>query len=235
LADGGLSVYAAFGFLGIALYLSSYAALQFGYLNGQGGAYALLNLAAASGVLISLIQAFNLSSAVIQVFWIIISVVGLVRMYLLSRHIRFSNEEQAFLHKALPGLSKRKARKLLDAGHWIDGEAGAYLTREGEAVDHLVYILDGSAEIVSNGRPIAVCGAHSYIGELTAISGEPATASVRLSEPSRYFCIGVRILREKLLRDPEIRTNLELSVSREMLHKLKKSNLALATVRSVGD
>lgn len=121
------------------------------------------------------------------------------------------------------------------AGHWIDGEMGAYLTREGEAVDHLTYILDGSAEIISSGKPIAVCGAHSYIGELTAISGEPATASVRLLVPSRYFCIGVRLLREKLLRDAEIRANLELSVSREMLHKLKRSNQALAAIRAVGE
>lgn len=83
--DVGFDVYAVFGFLGIAFYLGSYAALQLGYLNGQGGLYAVLNLIAASSVLISLTAAFNLSSAVIQIFWIFISIIGLIRIYLLTR------------------------------------------------------------------------------------------------------------------------------------------------------
>ncbi len=228
MADVNLTIYAVFGFVGVALYLGSYAALQLGYINGQGGAYAALNLFAATSVLISLVQAFNLSSAVIQAFWIVISIVGLVRMYLLTRGIRFTDEERAFIKHAVPNLSKRKARKILDAGHWIDGEAGAYLTHEGEPVDHLVYILDGRAEIISSGKPIAICKAHSFIGELTALTGEPATATVRLETDSRYFCIGVNVLRARLIRDFEIRTNLEAAVNQQMLHKLKQSNEALA-------
>lgn len=226
--DLSLNIYAAFGFLGVALYLGSYAALQLGYLNGQGGLYAVLNLAAASSVLISLVQAFNLSSAVIQIFWIAISIVGLVRMYLLTRRIRFNDEERALIESALPDLSRRKARKFLDAGHWVNGEAGACLTREGAPVDHLVYLLSGRAEIVSSGKAIATCEAHSFIGELTAISGDPATATVILKTDARYFSIGVGVLRERLLRDPEIRTHLQACVSREMLHKLVRTNQALA-------
>ncbi|MEQ8319991.1 MAG: cyclic nucleotide-binding domain-containing protein [Rhodospirillales bacterium] len=228
--DFDLNIFAAFGFLGVALYLGSYAALQLGYLNGQGGLYAALNLAAASSVLISLVQAFNLSSAVIQFFWIIISIVGLVRMYLLTRRIGFTDEEQAFISQAFPQLSKRKARKLLDAGHWIDGTAGTFLTHEGDPVDHLIYILSGRAQIISNDKPIAVCESHSFIGELTAITGEPATASVRLAEDTRYFCIGVRVLRERLLRDSEIAVHLQNAVSQEVLHKLKRSNETIASM-----
>ncbi|WNK00590.1 cyclic nucleotide-binding domain-containing protein [Thalassospiraceae bacterium LMO-JJ14] len=226
--DAELNLYVVFGFIGVALYLGSYAALQLGYVNGQGGLYALLNLTAASSVLISLIQAFNLSSALIQVFWIFISIIGLIRMYLLTRHIRFSDEERAFIDQAMRNLSKRKARKFLDAGYWIDGESGAVLTREGEPVEHLIYLLEGEAEIISSGRAIAVCEAHSFIGELTAMSGEPATATVRLDRPSRYFCIGVQVLRQRLMKDLEIRANLESCVSQQMLHKLKRSNQALA-------
>lgn len=230
--DLSLNLYAIFGFVGVALYLGSYAALQLGYLNGQGGLYALLNLFAASSVLVSLVQAFNLSSAVIQSFWIVISIVGLVRMYLLTRRIRFSREEEDLIGNALPALSKRKARKFLDAGHWIDGEAGALLTQEGEPVVHLIYILDGAAEIISNERVIAVCEAHAFIGELTALSGEPATATVRLKTDTRYFCIGVRILRDRLMRDIEIRTHLHAAVSRQMMHKLVRTNQALVTMKA---
>jgi hypothetical protein len=60
-----LDFYNAIGIAGVALYLGSYAALQVGLLRGQSYAYASINLAAASCVLISLTQNFNLSSALI--------------------------------------------------------------------------------------------------------------------------------------------------------------------------
>lgn len=61
----GLSLFDWAGFVGLAAYLGSYAALQLGFLNGQGYPYALLNTLAAACVLLSLIEAFNLSSALI--------------------------------------------------------------------------------------------------------------------------------------------------------------------------
>jgi CRP-like cAMP-binding protein len=228
LLDVGFDVYAVFGFLGIAFYLGSYAALQLGYLNGQGGLYAVLNLIAASSVLISLTAAFNLSSAVIQIFWIFISIIGLIRIYLLTRKIHFTDEESAFLKTALPDLAKSDARKFLDAGYWIDGRAGTQLTLEGEPVQHLIYLACGTAEIISSEKTIAVCEAGSFIGELTAISGEPATATVLLTRDSRYFCVGAEVLRNRLLKNRNLRTHLENCVASQMLHKLKASNKVLA-------
>ena len=67
------------GIAGVGFYLGSYTALQLGMLRGDGYAYAILNAAAAALVLLSLKEAFNLSSAVIQVSWIVISLVGITR------------------------------------------------------------------------------------------------------------------------------------------------------------
>ena len=57
------------GIFGVGFYLGSYASLQLGFLKGDGYAYAILNALAAGLVLLSLKEAFNLSSAVIQVSW----------------------------------------------------------------------------------------------------------------------------------------------------------------------
>ena len=69
---------------------------------------------------------------------------------------------------------------------------------------------------------------------MTGMAVEPATATIRLDRPSRYFCIGVQVLRQRLMRGFEIRTNLESCVSQQMLHKLKKSNQALAAGKGMG-
>ena len=220
--------YAIAGFGGVAFYLGSYAALQLGFLNGQGYAYAFLNVIAASCVLISLIEAFNLSSALIQGFWIFISAVGIARYYYLTHRIKFTDEEAEFLQTALPEISKIKARKLLDLGFWITGEPGAVLTEEGKTVEHLIYLASGQAEVQSGEKVIAVCEERSFVGEITALSGEGATASVVLAAPSRYLAIPAERLRDVLRRDGEIRANIEACVAGQVMNKLKLSNQALA-------
>ena len=53
------------GLVGVFLYIGSYFGLQAGFIKGQGYLYAGLNASAATCVLLSLVQSFNLSSAII--------------------------------------------------------------------------------------------------------------------------------------------------------------------------
>ena len=69
-------MFRALGVFGFLVYIGSFAALQLRLIDGNGLAYSLANLVAASLVLISLIYDFNLASALIQVSWIIVGVVG---------------------------------------------------------------------------------------------------------------------------------------------------------------
>ncbi|MEM6622376.1 MAG: cyclic nucleotide-binding protein [Pseudomonadota bacterium] len=75
------------GYLGAGLYLLAYTLLKTGVLNGSSYSYTFLNLFAAAFVAISLIEAFNAASLIIQAAWITISLVGLSRR-LLSRSLR---------------------------------------------------------------------------------------------------------------------------------------------------
>lgn len=67
------------GNIGVALIILSYLLLQIGRLASDGWIYSFMNLLGAVCVLISLLFAFNLSSFVIEIFWIGISLVGLIR------------------------------------------------------------------------------------------------------------------------------------------------------------
>jgi hypothetical protein len=222
------------GIIGLVFYLGSYGALQAGLLNGQGYGYAALNGTAAAFVLFSMTTAFNLAAAATQVFYLVVSVAGIVRHYVLTHRTRFSPEEQAFLDAALPTLPRLKARRLLDLGLWIDGDPGTVLAKEEEPVPHLIWLDSGAAEVTSDGRVIARCEAGSLIGEATAPSGEKATATVRLTEPSRYLAIDARLLRNLLARDGETRTHLEACFAGHLLYKLRASNAALARHAAAG-
>lgn len=65
------------GLVGFLLYMTSFAALQFGWLSGGDLGYSFLNVLAASLVLISLMGEFNLPSAMIQICWIVIGGIGI--------------------------------------------------------------------------------------------------------------------------------------------------------------
>lgn len=224
----GFNVFDVVGIVGVALYLSSYAALQFGFMRGQGYAYAGVNGAAASCVLISLVQSFNLSSVLIQVFWIIISIVGITRIYLIRRRLRFTPEERDLLMTVLPDMPRERARELLNIGQWITGDAAHVLTIEGEPVPQLAYLTEGEASVVSGGRMVALIKKENFIGEITCINGEAATATVALTRPSLVFCIEAGLLRDFLARKPEVRDHLEIAFSRALRNKLVVLNKAVS-------
>ncbi len=70
-------VFDAIGVAGFALYVLNYGLLTVQRLKSEQVAYFVLNWLAASLVLIGLMASFNLASALIQVFWIAISTVGI--------------------------------------------------------------------------------------------------------------------------------------------------------------
>ena len=66
----------AIGVLGFLTYVTNYFALSLRLLTSEHLTFFVLNIAAASMVMVSLTQEFNLASALIQGFWIVIGVIA---------------------------------------------------------------------------------------------------------------------------------------------------------------
>lgn len=124
----------------------------------------------------------------------------------------------------LPSLSLSDRRRLLNRGMWISGEIGTELTTEGQPVNHLVYLASGQALVISGGRAVAVCEPGAFIGEMTALHGEPASATVKLNQAARYWAIEADQLRSLVKKNTEIGVALEGSFARNMRDKLVRSN-----------
>ena len=72
------ALFEAIGIAGFALYVLNYALLTFHRVTSQSKTYFVLNMFAATFVLIGLTHSFNLASALIQAFWIVISITAIV-------------------------------------------------------------------------------------------------------------------------------------------------------------
>lgn len=212
------------GLAGVFLYLGSYALLQLGFIKGQSYVYASLNLLAACCVLFDLQSNFNLPSALIQISWIVISVIGMARLYIATRRVSFGPAEEALRVARLSTLPLPLARRFFDLGVWVEVRQGAVLTTEGTPVAELVYLHRGRASVSLGGHEVGFCGEGSFVGELTCLGGEPATATVVLSEPSFCFCVRADRLRQMAAREPELRRVLEAGFIGDARRKLSAAN-----------
>jgi len=69
------------GNIGVIVLMVTYLMLQLDKLSSNGLAYSVLNALGASLIVISLLYDFNLSALLMEVFWVLISFVGIYRYF----------------------------------------------------------------------------------------------------------------------------------------------------------
>jgi multisubunit Na+/H+ antiporter MnhB subunit len=72
------------GNIGVVVLVVTYLMLQLNKLSSDGLAYSVLNAVGAGLIVVSLLFDFNLSALVIEVFWVLISFVGIYRYFRLK-------------------------------------------------------------------------------------------------------------------------------------------------------
>jgi CRP-like cAMP-binding protein len=143
-----------------------------------------------------------------------------------NRLSRFNDEERTFYTHVVPTLAPFQARRLLQAGVWRDGRPGTELTRQGEPVSHLIFLMLGEATVFVDGRCIGNCNEGDLIGDISIRTGKPATATVIARAPIRYLALERQALRRVMKADPEIALAVDVSNRLDLESKLVRMNQA---------
>ena len=69
------------GSIGVGVIILTYVLLQIGKLKSETLAYSILNAAGASLIIVSLIYNFNFSAFIVEFFWVLISLYGIVKYF----------------------------------------------------------------------------------------------------------------------------------------------------------
>lgn len=69
------------GLVGVVIIVVTYLFLQLGKLSSNALAYSLMNAIGASLIVLSLLVNFNLSALLMEVFWVLISLLGVYRYF----------------------------------------------------------------------------------------------------------------------------------------------------------
>jgi len=102
------------------------------------------------------------------------------------------------------------------------------LTLEGERPQHLTYIASGSAGIYVGDSRIADCGSGHYIGEMSVLDREPASATVRVEQAARVWQLPTAVMDQLGDRKPAVSAVLEAGIARDMRSKLMDVNASRA-------
>ncbi|MEZ5880409.1 MAG: cyclic nucleotide-binding domain-containing protein [Nitratireductor sp.] len=168
----------------------------------------------------------------VGVFWetllVTVNIIQLLILYWKNTNARFSDDELAFVRGKFPGLAKGKSRQLLNLGNWQEADNGTIITTEGVTAGRLTYISRGSVDVVVDGKRVAQCQPGDFIGEMTVLNGEPASATTLANGGVHLWQIEAEALRRILSRNPEIERELEASFARNYRDKLVHTNSLIA-------
>ncbi len=164
----------------------------------------------------------------VSMFWeVVFTLVNIAQLIILqieNRRGTFSEDEDYFIKTCLPNIDRSHARRLVKLGAWTQVQDETILVFEDKIPDKLKFIVSGKAEVYRNKKLIGTVSRGDFVGEISYLTGENATATAVVIEPVRYLAFGQQRLREHLLRNVEVRHALEASFNRNLANKLVKSN-----------
>jgi CRP/FNR family cyclic AMP-dependent transcriptional regulator len=99
-------------------------------------------------------------------------------------------------------------------------EAGKKLVEKGERGTGFYLILEGRAEVVSDGEKLAEFGPGNFFGELAVIDGAPRTADVVAVSDTKCIVVTQWAMRSIISTHPEI----ALSMLEELVQRLRATD-----------
>jgi CRP-like cAMP-binding protein len=132
------------------------------------------------------------------------------------------SDDELSLFRSLDTLTPGQFRKLAKAGSWQRAADAVTLTREGETLDKLFYVLSGKVALQKGDKAFDV-DPKLFIGELAFLRQRPATASVIVSGDAHYVAWSHDDLAKLFRRDDALRTAMHLLMGRDVAEKMANS------------
>lgn len=163
-------------------------------------------------------------------------------MFLLLEKVPVTlTEEQSRLYRLVFHLaSKREMLALLSIAEWRELEAGRVLISQGSTSEGLLLIFRGKTAIVANEEQVAEVTEGQFIGEISLVTGETASADVVTAGPVRYLFWNRERLLHLMEKKPRLKVIMQALLGYDMAVKLGRvdrkqgGSLILASPEAAG-
>lgn len=162
------------------------------------------------------------------IFWagmfIVINAYNLTVLLLRRRPVQLSSKEQQ-LHLLVFNLMKpRDMLELVNVGEWQDFKPGQAIVQKGQFVNGLFVLVHGTAEVVIDGEVKARLREGDFIGEMSFISGNTASADVSAMDDATVVYWQRPNLDRFYLKRPDISDLVQACLGRNMSEKLRRTH-----------
>jgi Cyclic nucleotide-binding domain len=132
--------------------------------------------------------------------------------------LRLPDADAPLLRESLSGLSDFRA------ADWKDYVSGDVLTRQDAPVDALYFLCRGRANVEVSGKFVTYLEKGTFIGEIAYLTGNPATATVTIDEPSRVLAFSKMKMARVVASDEQISGIMYQLLGRDLAMKMRRTN-----------
>jgi CRP/FNR family cyclic AMP-dependent transcriptional regulator len=133
--------------------------------------------------------------------------------------VQLRKDAKVALIKRIPlfkHCSKKELGQIASIADELDLKDGAMLTREGKGGREFFVIVEGSADVLKDGKRVNTVHEGDFIGEISLVTGQPRTASVQATSPVRVLVITSRNFSKLLDGSPEIQRKILLATAERL-------------------
>lgn len=188
-------------------------------------------LALAAGVVAVLWFALVTPNRTFLVLSLLFVLGNAIRLAILLRNSRpraMRDEERKLLEHVLQVQDPAQQRYLLDVVEWRDCEEGEVLMTQGDSSPPLIYVASGAGSIEHDGHMVGVCGPGDFLGEMSMVTGEAASATVEVTNPMRVARFSRDGLSELTRNIPELKRAFDHAVNQGLAAKILRMNKAIS-------
>ena len=165
----------------------------------------------------------------------VVNLVHFAALEMRARSGKLLEEERALFDEVMRITEPGQQRHLRDLINWRSIAVGDCIMRQGQSVPPLLYVALGRADIDVDGKRVGECGPGDFLGEMSLISGDRASATVCAAEPMRVADFDRDALAQLSRTAPEIGRALDSALNRSLSGKVVRMNETLRTNGAGGE
>lgn len=141
-----------------------------------------------------------------------------------AREGTVTSEERELFDHVMQIEDPGKQSRLRDLMTWSDEPVGETLIMQDQVDPPLIYIASGRAAIIRDDVIVSECGAGEFVGEMSQISGNLASATVKVTHPMRMARLDRDALAQLTQSLPEIGRAVDNAFNRSLAVKVVRMN-----------
>ena len=161
---------------------------------------------------------------VLAATFLIVNAVRFNELLSRAREGTISSEERELFDHVMQIEDPGKQSRLRDLMTWSDEEVGETLIMQDQIDPPLIYIASGRAAIIRDDVIVSECGAGEFVGEMSQISGNLASATVKVTHPMRMARLDRDALAQLTQSLPEIGRAVDNAFNRSLAVKVMRMN-----------